>query len=126
MRFGKKRKISPRYIEPFEILEMVGPVAYRVALLPTLSRVHDVFHISVLRKYVPDPSHVLSYEPLEISDALAYEEVPVQILDQKVQQLRTKEISLLKILWHTHAVKEVSWELESEIRQKYPQLFRDS
>ncbi|XP_057969414.1 uncharacterized protein LOC131158563 [Malania oleifera] len=111
MRFGKKGKLSPQYIGSFEILERIGPLAYRMALPPTLTKVHDMFHISVLRKYVSDLSHVLSYEPLEIGDALSYEEV---------QQLRTKKIPLVKVLWRNHAVKEASWELEAEIHQKYP------
>ncbi|XP_057949950.1 uncharacterized protein LOC131144970 [Malania oleifera] len=108
MRIGRKGKLSPRYIGSFEILERIGPVAYRVALPTTLSRVHDVFHVSVLRKYVLDPLHVISNESLEISEALAYGEVPVQILDKKVQKLRTKEIPLVKVLWCNHAVEEVS------------------
>ncbi|XP_057972728.1 uncharacterized protein LOC131160867 [Malania oleifera] len=108
MRFGKKGKLSPQYIRPFEILERIGPVAYRVALPQALSRVHDMFHIFVLRKYMSDPSHVLIYEPLEIGDALSYEEVSVQILDQKVQHLHTKEISLVKVLWRNHTIEEAS------------------
>ncbi|XP_057965290.1 uncharacterized protein LOC131155859 [Malania oleifera] len=125
MRFGKKGKLSPRYIRPFEILERIRPVAYRGALPPSLSKVHDVFHVSVLRKYMPDPSHMLSYEPLEIRDALAYEEVPVQILDQNVRKLHTKEIALVKVMWWNHVVEEASWELETKILQKYPQLFSE-
>ncbi|XP_057958643.1 uncharacterized protein LOC131151417 [Malania oleifera] len=125
MRFRRKGKLSPRYIEPFEILERIGPVAYRVALPPTLSRVYDVFHVLVLRKYVLDPLHVISYESLEVSEALAYGEVPVQILDQKVRKLCTKEVSLVKMLRCNHAIEEDSWELEAKIRHKYPQLFRD-
>ena len=79
MRFGKKGNLSPRYVGPFEILERVGSVAYRVALPPTLSRLHNVFHVSMLRRYVTDPSHILSYEPLQVKETLSYEEVPVQI-----------------------------------------------
>ena len=63
MRFGKKGKLSPRFVGSFEVLERVGEVTYRIALPPTLSRIHNVFHESMLRKYIPDPSHVLSYEP---------------------------------------------------------------
>ncbi|XP_041011422.1 uncharacterized protein LOC121255208 [Juglans microcarpa x Juglans regia] len=66
MRFGKKGKLSPRYVRPFEILDRIGPVAYRIALPPTLSGVHNVFHISMLRKYIPDPTHVIDYEPLQL------------------------------------------------------------
>ena len=66
MRFGKKGKLSPRYIRPFEILDRIGPVAYRVALPPALVGVHNVFHISMLRKYIPDLTHIIDYEPLHI------------------------------------------------------------
>ncbi|XP_057975431.1 uncharacterized protein LOC131162842 [Malania oleifera] len=125
MRNGKKGKLSPRYIGPFEILERIGLVAYRIALPPALARIHDVFHVSMLRRYVLDPSHVISYELLEIRDTMAYREVPVQILDRKIQELRTKDIPLVKVLWRNHVIKEASWELEMEIRQKYPQLFSE-
>ncbi|KAA0060279.1 pol protein [Cucumis melo var. makuwa] len=80
LRFERRGKLSPRFIGPFEILERIGPVAYRLALPPSLSTVHDVFHVSMLRKYVPDPSHVVDYEPLEIDENLSYAEQPVDPL----------------------------------------------
>ena len=83
MRFHKKGKLSPRYIGPFEVLERVGEVAYGIALPLALSRVQNVLHESMLRKYIPDPSHVLSYEPPQIKDDLSYEEVSVEILNRK-------------------------------------------
>ena len=70
MRFGKKGKLSPRFIGPFEILKCIGKVVYELALPPTLVGVHDVFHVSMLRKYILDPSHVLNYETLKIKDDL--------------------------------------------------------
>ena len=87
MRFGKKGKLSPRFVSPFEVLESMVKVVYRIALPPALSGIHNVFHESMLRKYIPDPSHVLSYEPFQIRDDLSYEEVPVEILDRKEQVL---------------------------------------
>jgi hypothetical protein len=96
--FGKKGKLSPRYIGPFEILERVGPVAYRLALPPRLAGIHDVFHVSMLRKYILDPSHVIKYEPLQIQENLTYEEISVKLLDRKVQELRTKSIPVVKVL----------------------------
>ena len=92
MRFGEKGKLSPRYVGPFKILERVGDKAYRVTLPPSLSSVHNVFHVSMLRKYISNPSHVLSYEPLELTPDLAYEEKPEQNLDHKEIELRTKKI----------------------------------
>ncbi|GMP39203.1 hypothetical protein CsSME_00010138 [Camellia sinensis var. sinensis] len=87
MRFGKSGKLSPRFIGPFEILEGIGEVAYRLALPPQLSGVHDVFHVSMLRKYEPDPSHVLDWTDLEVDEDASYEERPVQVLDRRDQVL---------------------------------------
>ena len=126
MRFGKKGKLSPRYVGPFEILERVGDKAYRVALPPSLSTVHNIFHVSMLRKYISNPSHVLSYEPLELTHDLAYEEKPVKILDHKEKELRTKKIRLVKVLWRNHSVEEATWEREEEMQSKYPELFGTS
>jgi hypothetical protein len=123
MRFGRRGKLSPRYVGPFEILEKIGAVAYRLALPPNLSGIHNVFHISMLRKYVPDPTHVLESEPLQIQSNMTYEETPTRILDRKEQVLRNKTISLVKVLWSNHSVEEASWELEESMREKYPYLF---
>lgn len=79
MRFGKKGKVSPRYIGPFEILKKVGTVSYQLALPPDLQYIHDVFHISVLKSYHPDNRHILNYEPIELESDLTYEEQPIQI-----------------------------------------------
>uniref|UniRef100_A0A2N9F3Y9 RNA-directed DNA polymerase n=1 Tax=Fagus sylvatica TaxID=28930 RepID=A0A2N9F3Y9_FAGSY len=105
MRFGKKGKLSPRFVGPFEILEKIGPVAYRLALPPALSGIHNVFHVSMLRKYIPEPSHVLSYDQLQIKDDLSYEEVPIEILDRKEHMLRTKSIPLVKVLWKKSCIE---------------------
>ena len=123
MRFGKKGKLSPRFVGPFEILKRIGKVAYKLALLPTLAGVHNVFHVSMLRKYILDPSHGLNYEPLKIKNNLTYEEVPIQILDRKDQVLRNKTISLVKVLWKNHIVEEASWEREDEMKSNYLELF---
>ncbi|KAL5563735.1 hypothetical protein UlMin_033482 [Ulmus minor] len=108
MRFGKRGKLSPRYIGPFEILEKVGRVAYRLALPLDLSSVHNVFRVSMLKKYVPDPTHVLEHEPIEVHEDLTYEEQPVQILDRKEKTLRNKAIPLVKVLWRNHKVEEAT------------------
>ncbi|KAL3523596.1 hypothetical protein ACH5RR_016430 [Cinchona calisaya] len=126
IRFGKKGKLSPRYIGPFEILNRVGDLAYRLALPPELSRVHNVFHVSLLRKYIFDPSHVLEYKPLQIQENLTYEEVPVRIVDYKDQVLRRRTILYVKVQWSNHTPREATWELEEEMRKKYPHLFQES
>ncbi|XP_073042028.1 uncharacterized protein [Primulina eburnea] len=124
IRFGKKGKLSPRFIGPYEILERVGDLAYRLALPPALSGVHDVFHVSMLRKYHPDPSHVLPPDEVELDQNLSYIERPIQILDRKDKQLRNKLIPLVKVQWNRHGVEEETWELEDKMRQKYPELFK--
>ena len=96
MRIGMKGKLSPQFIRPFEILELVGDLACRLVLLPRLAKVHNVFHVSMLRKYVSDPSHVLSYKPLQLSKDLTYEEVPVKILARDEKELVTRRSSWSK------------------------------
>ena len=108
MRFGKKSKLSPRFVGPFEVLERVDEVTYRIALPPALSGIHNVFHESMLRKYIPNPSHVLSYEPIQIRDDLSYEEISIEILDRKKQVLRNRTIYWVKVFWKNHLVKETS------------------
>ncbi|KAL0554093.1 hypothetical protein IC582_008004 [Cucumis melo] len=125
LRFAKKGKLSPRLVGPFEILERIGPVAYRLALPPSFAPVHDVFHISMLRKYVADPTHVVDFEPLQISENLSYEEHPVKVLAREVKKLRSREIPLVKILWQNHGVEEATWEKEEDMRAQYPELFED-
>ena len=123
MRFGKKGKLSPRFVGPFEIIERIGEVAYRLALPPALSKVHDVFHVSLLRKYMRDPSHVISYEQLSVDPQLVYEEKPVMILDRKEKVLRNKMVSLVKVQWCNHGIEKATWETEYKMREMYSHLF---
>ncbi|KAL0536706.1 hypothetical protein IC582_025666 [Cucumis melo] len=125
LRFERKGKLSPRFVGPFEILDRIGPVAYRLALPPSLSTVHDVFHLSMLRKYVPDQSHVVDYEPQEIDENLSYTQQPVEVLAREVKTLRNKEIPLVKVLWRNHRVEEATWEREDDMRSRYPELFEE-
>eukprot|EP00257_Ricinus_communis_P014841 XP_015572615.1 uncharacterized protein LOC107260950 [Ricinus communis] len=121
LRFGKRGKLSPRYIGLFEVIERIGPVAYRLVLLLELSQIHDVFHITMLRRYKSDPSHILQAQPLEIKDNLSYEERPVVILAKEVKELRKK--TLVKVLWKHHGNEEATWEWEEDIRNQSPNLY---
>ena len=115
VRFGKRGKLS-RYIGPFDIVERIGPVAYRLDLSEELSRFHNVFHISMLHKYISDPSHVLETPEIELRDDLSYEEQPMHILGREEKELHNKTISLVKILWRNHLVEEATWEREDQMR----------
>jgi len=102
IRFRKKGKLSPRFVRPFKITQRLGKLAYRVALPSDLTGMHDVFHVSMLRKYIPNPNLVVEYKPLEIEEGLTYKEMPIHILDRKKQLLRTKTIPIVKVLWWNH------------------------
>ncbi|KAM2808876.1 hypothetical protein PS2_043707 [Malus domestica] len=123
VRFGKKGKLSPRYIGPYQIIERVGKVVYRLELPPELSKVHDVFHVSRLRHYIFDPSLVIPPQPLEINSNLTYDEEPVMILDWKDKVLRNKTMRLVKVLWRNHSVEEATWETDDHMKEMYPRLF---
>jgi len=124
--FGQKEKLTPRCTGPFEILQRVGPVAYRLALPPTLQGIHDVFHVPQLRRYIPDPQHVISFEPLQLKENLTYVEEPDRIIDRKDRVLRNRANPFVKVLWRHHKTADATWEPESEMRQKYPHLFAPS
>ncbi|XP_074567126.1 uncharacterized protein LOC141823792 [Curcuma longa] len=122
-RFGLRGKLAPRYIGPFQILERVGAVAYRLALPSSLARVHDVFHVSMLRRYVPDPAHILSDVSVAVQPDATYEEVPVRILDHRERQLRNKTVRLVKVGWQHHTDEEATWELEDTMRARSPLVY---
>ena len=125
VRFDQHGKLSPRFIRPFEILERVGTVAYRLALPPSMSGVHEVFHISMLRKYTPDPAHVVDWGQIEVDTDGTFEEGPVCILDSRDRVLRLKTVRLVLVLWRHYGVEESTWERENTMRATYPFLFRD-
>ncbi|KAD4180523.1 hypothetical protein E3N88_29114 [Mikania micrantha] len=109
-RFGIKGKLSPRFIGPFEILERVGEVSYRLALPPRLSHVHNAFHVSLLRGYNYHPLHVVSYPLHMIQEDLSYEEEPKAIIDRQERVMRRKSIPFVKVLWKNHPEREATWE----------------
>ena len=125
VRFGKRGKLSPRFIGPFEILERVGTVAHRLALPPSMSGVHEVFYVSMLRRYTPDPAHVVDWGEIEVDTDGTYEEEPMRIMDSWDHVLRRKTVRLVKVLWQHRGVEEATWEREDTMRTTYPFLFRD-
>ena len=125
VRFGKRGKLSPRFIEPFKILERVGTIAYPLALPPNMSGVHEVFHVSIIRRYTPDPAHVVDWGKIEVDTNVTFEEGLVCIMDSENQVLRRKTVRLVRLLWRHRGVEESTWEREDTMRGTYPFLFRD-
>ncbi|WMV58546.1 hypothetical protein MTR67_051931 [Solanum verrucosum] len=123
MRFGKKGKLSLRYIVPYGISKRIGNVAYELELPQELAVVHPVFHISMLKKCMGYPSLIIRNEDIGIKDSLSYEEISVQILDRQVHKLRTKEVASIKVLWRNQFVEEAAWEAEEDMKKRYPHLF---
>ena len=125
VRFGKRGKLSPRFIGPFEILERIGTVAYRLTLSPSMSGVHEVFHVSMLWAYTLDPAHVVNWRQIEVDTDGTFEEGPVYIIDSRYQVLRRKTVRLVRVLWRHCGVEESTWECKDTMRATYPFLFRD-
>ena len=122
VRFGKRGKLSPRFIGPFEILERVGIIAYRLVLPPSMSGVHEVFYVFMLRRYIPDPAHVVDWGEIEVDTDGTFEEGLVCIMDSRDQVLRRKTV---RVLWQHCRVEESTWEREDTMQTTYPFLFRD-
>ncbi|XP_050890676.1 uncharacterized protein LOC127096099 [Lathyrus oleraceus] len=117
------RKLTPHFIGLYQISEKVGDVAYRITLSPSLANLHDMFHVSQLRRYIADPSHVVQLDDVEVRDNLTPETLPMRIEDREVKQLRGKKIVLVKVVWGGPTGGNVTWELESQMRESYPELF---
>ena len=126
IRFEKRTKLSPRYTGPFRIIARVGPVAYRLDLPAELSSVHNVFHVSQLKKCVVDDSLVVPLEELRVDEQLNFVEQPMEIMDREVKQLRRSRIPLVKVRWNAKFGAECTWEREDEMRERYPHLFSSS
>jgi len=95
----RSRKLSPKFLGPYQITRRIGPVAYEIALPPQLSNLHPVFHVSQLRKYVFDPAHVLEAEDIQTREDLTVEVPPIALEDSKVEERRGKAVSLVKVIW---------------------------
>ncbi|KAJ0556778.1 putative nucleotidyltransferase, Ribonuclease H [Helianthus annuus] len=122
-RFGKRGKLNPRYIGPFEVLDKVGTVAYRLKLPDELSGVHDTFHVSNLKKCLADETLIIPADEICIDDKLHFIEEPVEVTDWKVQKLRRSRIKLVKVRWNSKRGPEFTWEREDQMKTKYPHLF---
>jgi hypothetical protein len=122
-RFRVKGKLATRYVGLYQILARRGEVAYQLSLLEGLSAVHDVFHVSQLKKCLRVPEEQLPVEGLEVQEDLTYIEKPTQILETVDRVTRRKTIRICKVRWSHHSEEEATWEREDDLMAKYPELF---
>ncbi|TKC11707.1 hypothetical protein FA727_23805 [Robertmurraya kyonggiensis] len=125
-RFNVKGKLAPRYIGPFKILERRGEVAYQLELPEKLAGVHDVFHVSQLKKCLRVPEEQIPLEELNVQEDLTYEEYPVKILEESERVTRNKVIRMCKVQWNRHTEDEATWEREDDLKAEYPHLFQST
>jgi hypothetical protein len=121
----KSKKLTPKFIGPYQILKRVGPVAYEIALPPNLANLHSVFHVSQLRKYMSDPSHVITPDDIQLKENLSFEVPPMRIGEKSTKLLRGREISLVKVIWNPKT-GDATWEREDQMKKLYPNLFDTS
>ncbi|XP_020699425.1 uncharacterized protein LOC110111764 [Dendrobium catenatum] len=122
-RFGRVSKLNPRYVGPFEIIKRIGISAYRLLLPDQMSDIHNMFHVSSLRKWISDSGQKISVDDMEIQENLQYKVEPEKILVYDIRKLKSKQIPIVKVQWKHRTAREATWEKESDMRQLYPNLF---
>ncbi|GKE65794.1 hypothetical protein Tco_1519955 [Tanacetum coccineum] len=125
VQFGKKGKLASKYVGPFEILERIGPVAYRLRFTQELSSIHDIFHVSNLKKCLADANLHVPFEEIRFDKTLCFVEKPVEIMDREVKKLKNSRILIVKVCWNSKHGPEFTWEQEDFMKTKYPSLFVD-
>ncbi|GJS66132.1 putative reverse transcriptase domain-containing protein [Tanacetum coccineum] len=125
VRFGNKGKLAPRFVRPFEIIEKVVSVAYRLDLPEELSGVHDTFHVSNLKKCLADPTLQVPLDEIRVDDKLNFVEELVEILEREFRKLKRSRIAIVKVRWNSKCGPEFTWECEDQMKLKYPHLFSD-
>ncbi|GJX79613.1 hypothetical protein Tco_0327762 [Tanacetum coccineum] len=123
VRFGKKGKLAPRFVGPFEIIEKVGPVAYQLVLLEELNGVHNTFHVSNLKKCLADPTLQVPLDEIRVDDKLNFVEESIEILEREFKKLKRSRIAIVKVRWNSKRGPEFMWEHEDQMKLKYPYLF---
>nr|GFB07504.1 putative reverse transcriptase domain-containing protein [Tanacetum cinerariifolium] len=123
IRFGKRGKLSPRFIGSFKVIERIRPVAYKLELLDKLRGIHDTFHISNLKRCFVNDDVVIPLDEVQLDDKLHFIVEPVEIMDREVKRLKQSRIPIVKVRWNSRRRPEFTWEREDFFRRKYPQLF---
>nr|GEZ30846.1 putative reverse transcriptase domain-containing protein [Tanacetum cinerariifolium] len=125
VRFGKKGKLAPRYVGPFEILERIGLIAYRLRLPDELKSMHDTFYVSKLKRCLADANLHVPLDEIKVDKTLYFVEEPVKIKDREIKKLKRRKIALVKVRWNSKCGLGFTWEHEDQMRIKYSQLFVD-
>ncbi|GKF82017.1 hypothetical protein Tco_0243673 [Tanacetum coccineum] len=123
IRFGKKGKLAPRFVGPFEVIEKVGPVAYRLDLPEELNGVHDTFHVSNLKKCLADLTLKIPLDVIQVDAKLKFVEESVEILEKEFKKLKRSRIAIVKVRWNSKRGPEFTWDREDQMKLKYPHLF---
>nr|GEX46992.1 putative reverse transcriptase domain-containing protein [Tanacetum cinerariifolium] len=123
VRFGKKGKLAPRFVKPFEITEWIGSVAYRLRFFMELNGIHDTFHVSNLKKCLDDPTPQVPFDEIQVDAKLNFMEEPVEILEREFKKLKHSGIAIVKVWWNSKRRPEFMWERKYQIKLKYSHLF---
>ncbi|GJX10498.1 hypothetical protein Tco_0200357 [Tanacetum coccineum] len=126
VRFGKKGKLAPRFVGPFEILGRIGSVAYRLKLPKEFSGVHDTFYVSNLKKCLADTNLHVPLDEIKVDKTLRFVEEPLEIMDREVKTLKRYKIPIVKVRWNSMRGPKFTWEREDYMKAKYPQLFENA
>jgi hypothetical protein len=124
LKLGNCAKLAPRFCGPFEILARIGPVAYQLAL-PANLRIHNVFHVSLLKKYIHDPTHRIDWDLVQVEPEGEFQVEPLRILDRREIALRNRVVAQVKVQWKHFSPEEATWELEGDLRKSHPTLFQE-
>ncbi|KAI3825372.1 hypothetical protein L1987_06855 [Smallanthus sonchifolius] len=124
--FGKRGKLNPRYVGPFKIVKRIGLVVYQLDLPEGLSGVHDVFHVSNLKKCLADKTLTVPLEELHINEQLRFVEEPVEIMDREIKTLKRSKIPIVRVRWNSKREPKFTWECEDQMIRMYPHLFKQS
>ena len=124
-RFGVKRKLAPRYVEPYKIIERKGNVTYKLQLSPEMSAIFDVFHVSQLKKCLRVPEEAIAATNIKLQSDLTYDEKPIRMLEEMERGTWSKVITFYKVVWNNHSEQDATREREDYLRVVYPAFVKE-